>query len=227
MKNYKYVLEWTSNLPDEKIINDCLDYAWRYTPSKNNFMNYNVHVLGPKQSHLRELLYYKCLSNQSRANGKKITNLALLKKYEKHLLKIDLVPQFWNVKHAPYILIYTYRVATELNKAQAINMSKGIVYEQTFTRGTKKFEKAKPMAQFEAGMFAANFATRCLENNIDTSFVACIPGSLDDWSEPEWAFIKESPFIVQLAGHGQIYKKDKVDPISDLKPNFKRVVNIL
>ena len=33
MKNYKYVLEWTDNLPDEKIIYDCLDYAWRYTPS--------------------------------------------------------------------------------------------------------------------------------------------------------------------------------------------------
>jgi hypothetical protein len=226
MKNYKYVLEWTDDLPDEKIINDCLDYAWRYTPSKNNFMNYNVHVLGPKQSHLRELLYYKCLSNQSKANGKKITNSKLLKKYEKHLLKIDQKPQFWNVKHAPYVLIYTRRVATELNKTQKISMSKGIVYEQTFSVGTKKYEKANPIAQFEAGMFAANFSSKCLENNIDTSFIACIPSSLDDWTESEWDFIKETPFLVQLAGFGDMYKRD-VNKIPDLKPNFEKVVNVL
>lgn len=226
MKNYKYVLEWTDNLPDEKIINDCLDYAWRYTPSKNNFMNYNVHVLGPNQWHLRELLYYKCLSNQSNANGNKITKPKLLKKYETHLLKINQKPQFWNVKYAPYVLIYTHRVVTELNQKQKMNISQGMIYEQTFPVGTKKYEKAKHIAQFEAGMFAANFSSKCLENNIDTSFIACIPLSLDDWSEPEWDFVKEQPFLVQLAGFGDIYKRD-TSTLSDLKPNFEKVVNVL
>lgn len=226
MKNYKYVLEWTDNLPDEKIINDCLDYAWRYTPSKNNFMNYNVHVLGPNQWHLRELLYYKCLSNQSNANGNKITKPKLLKKYETHLLKINQKPQFWNVKYAPYVLIYTHRVVTELNQKQKMNISQGMIYEQTFPVGTKKYEKAKHIAQFEAGMFAANFSSKCLENNIDTSFIACIPLSLDDWSEPEWDFVKEQPFLVQLVGFGDIYKRD-TSTLSDLKPNFEKVVNVL
>ena len=226
MKNYKYVLEWTDNLPDEKIINDCLDYAWRYTPSKNNFMNYNVHVIGPNQSNLRELLYYKCLSNQSKANGKKITDLNKLKKYEAKLFRIDKIPQFMNVKHAPYILIYTHRVATELNKTQKINISQGMVYEQTFPVGTEKYEKAKPTAYFEAGMFASNFSTKCLENNIDTSFVACMPRSSKDWNEPEWDFIKEDTILLQLVGFGSIYKSD-VSKTPDLKPNFEKVVNVL
>jgi|14BtaG_2_1085337.scaffolds.fasta_scaffold35374_2 hypothetical protein len=226
MKNYKYVLEWTDNLPDEKIIYDCLDYAWRYTPSKNNFMNYNVHVLGPNQWHLRELLYYKCLSNQSKANGNKITKPKLLKKYETHLLKINQKPQFWNVKYAPYVLIYTHRVVTELNQKQKMNISQGMIYEQTFPVGTKKYEKARLTAQFEAGMFAANFSSKCLENNIDTSFIACIPTSLDEWSEPEWDFVNEQPFLLQLAGFGDMYKRD-TSTLSDLKPNFEKVVNVL
>lgn len=47
------------------------------------------------------------------------------------------------------------------------------------------------------------------------------------WSEPEWSFIKDKPIIIQLIGYGELYKKDKVDPSTDLKPPFEKVVNIL
>ena len=68
MKNYSYVLRFSKKEVDKNLIDTALNYAWKNTPSKNNFMNYNVHVLGPKNKDLRKSLYYKCLANQYDCN---------------------------------------------------------------------------------------------------------------------------------------------------------------
>ena len=64
MKKYQYVMHFKDQVPDKKTILHNLEYAWRHTPSKNNFMNYNVYVLGPDQLDRKLNLYYKCLENQ-------------------------------------------------------------------------------------------------------------------------------------------------------------------
>lgn len=224
MRNYKYVYQFKDKKVEPLIIKKALDYSWRYTPSKNNFMNYNVHVLGPNQSDLRESLYYKCLANQHRANDSKFTNLI---EYDNYLTEINLRPAFRNILTAPYILIYTQRVETQLNEHQQYNMSKGIVFEQIFAPGTKKHHAAKQNATMESGMFSINFGTKCLEHGVDICYIGCMPRDLKDWSEPEWSFITDSPIVIQLAGYGDKYKKDVIDPDTDLKPDFERVVNIL
>jgi hypothetical protein len=226
MKNYKYVLGWSSKTVDDKIVKESLDYAWRYTPSKNNFMNYSVFVLGPDQKNLKKSIYYKCLKQQSKANGHEVSNQGLLK-YEKRLIKQGIPPLFKNIKDAPYLLIYTSRVADELNEIQQNNINYGMVYEQTFPPGTEKYESACNLSRIEIGMFATNFATKCLESNIDISYVLCMPTSLDDWSEPEWSFMLHNPILIQLAGHGKTYRRSILDADKDLKPNFDKIVNII
>ena len=228
MKNYRYVLGWSPRTVDDNIIKQSLDYAWRYTPSKNNFMNYNVFVLGQDQKELKSSIYYKCLKQQAKSNGQAINSQEELIEYEKELYENDVIPQFLNIKEAPYLLIYTHRVSDELNPYQQRNIDKGMVYEQTFPPGTKKYDAACKLSRIEMGMFAANFATKCLENNIDISFILCMPCELEAWSEPEWDFITHQPALIQIAGHGEKYRRPNiVAPDVDLKPDFSNVVKII
>lgn len=225
MKQYKYVIEFNKNKnvqPD--MMKQVLDYAWRYTPSKNQFMNYSVHVIGPSQSKLRELLYYKVLEQQMRANGE---NFKSLKEYDKHCDDNNIAPNFRNIRNAPYILIYTQRAVTKTNPHHEKCMKSGVVYEQTFEKGTKKYTAANGTARVEAGMFSANLSTIALNIGLDVSYVGCMPSDLKYWQEDEWSFITDSPLFIQLVGYGKRYKKDVLDPRTDRKPDFEDVVNIL
>lgn len=227
MKNYKYVLEWSDQEVNNNTVMECLDYAWRYTPSKNNFMNYTVHVLGPDKKDLKEELYYVCLKQQSVANGHPVDSREDLLKYEETLLRNKVKPRFWNIKDAPYAIIYTQRQATEANEFQEKMMKAGMVYEQMFAPGTRKYQAAGKNARLEIGMFASNFATKCIENNIDTAFVGCMPIDIKSYSDPVWDFITEAPILIQLAGHGSKYRRDDTPADVDLKPNFDKIVNII
>ena len=225
MKNYSYVLGFSKKEVDKNLIDTALNYAWKNTPSKNNFMNYNVHVLGPKNKDLRKSLYYKCLANQSDCNKEGFQNN--LEEYDKYLDLVGLVPNFRNILSAPYIIIYTQRVSEVVNSVQQVNVDKGVVFEQTFDKGTKKYHNAHGIARFESGMFSANLSNKCLELGLDVSYIGCMPLEESKWSEPEWSFIKDKPIMIQLIGYGKLYKKDKIDPSTDLKPPFEKVVNIL
>jgi len=224
MKKYKYVLQFKDKPVSRYILNSSLDYAWRYTPSKNNFMNYNVHVLGPQQSHLKNSLYDKCLQQQMDANGEKFESLSV---YDKYLDDTDQEPNFRNLLSAYYILIYTQRVVKSTNVIQQTNISRGMVYEQMFEKSTEKYNAANNLARFEAGMFSANFASKCLSLGADVSYIGCMPFKLEKWSEDEWSFITDPPIIIQLVGHGDIYKKDVINPSDDKKPEFNEVIKFL
>ena len=58
----------TDKHPPKELIEKLLWKTWKTTPSKNNFMPYNVHVLGPDKANekvyksLPECCYYKTLS---------------------------------------------------------------------------------------------------------------------------------------------------------------------
>jgi len=224
MENYKYVLEFSDKEVKHQLIHQALNYAWKSTPSKNNFMNYSVHVLGPDNTNLRQGLYNKCLKQQMDSND---TQFDSLSQYEEHLEDISATPNFRNILSAPYILIYTQRIETITNKLQQANIDRGMVFEQMFSIGTKKHHSANALARFETGMFSANFASKCLHLGIDVSYIGCMPVELEKWQEPEWNFIADKPIIIQLAGYGKLYKKDVIDPDIDLKPNFKRVVKFV
>jgi len=224
MKNYSYVLEFSNKTVSKDLIVKALKYAWQYTPSKNNFMNYSVHVIGPENKNLRQSLYYKCLEQQMKANNQKAANLD---DYDKYLHDKNQIPNFKNILSAPYIIIYTQRVCKSLNRLQELNVKNGMVFEQTYEKGTRKYDSANKNSRVEVGMFSANFSSKCLKLGIDISYIACMPTELEAWQEPEWNFISHRPIIIQLAGYGEVYKKDVINPVIDLKPNFDEVVNIL
>jgi len=222
MKNYAYVFKFDEKPVPRKYLEDCLQYAWKYTPSKNNFMNYTVHVLGPKHRKIKTALYYKCLQNQMNSNKQKFDSL---EEYDRNLTSRGIPPTFSNILSAPYALIYTQRVETQLNPYQQEAVGHGCVFEQTFPVGTQRYNQAMP--KLEIGMFSTNFANRCFKYGLDVSYVACMPTTIEDWQEPIWDFITERPLLIQLVGYGKDYIKDRRPPDKDRKPSFERIVNIL
>jgi hypothetical protein len=224
MKEYQYVLHFKDQVPDKKTILHNLEYAWRHTSSKNNFMNYNVYVLGPDQLDRKLNLYYKCLENQSRVNGNHITGRNALEEYESKLIENRLMPNYISIKSAPYVILYTQRTETQLNSFQKSRIEKGMIYEQTFAKGHEKYSNATGNATLEIGMFANNLANKCLKHNIDISYVACI---LREWTELEWRFLDDFPLLIQCVGYGDIYRRDHLAPGEDLKPDFNRVVKLI
>ena len=224
MKKYQYAIHFKEQVPNKKVILHCLDYAWRHTPSKNNFMNYNVYVLGPDQLDRKLNLYYKCLENQSQVNGNHITGRNALEEYESKLIENKLTPNYISIKSAPYVILYTQRIETQLNNFQKSRIEEGMIYEQTFPKDNYRYDNATRNATLEIGMFANNLANKCLKHNIDISYVACI---LREWKEPEWRFLDDVPLLIQCAGYGDIYRRDYLKSTQDLKPNFDRVVKFI
>jgi hypothetical protein len=222
---YKYVREYDKNKNvNEEDINHALETAWKCTPSKNNFMPYKVHVLGPDRIKEKELIYWKCLSNETRGNGHHITNLDYLKEYEKEKYS-DHFPNYKNIINAPYLLIFTQRVETHPNPFQQHLINRGYSYDQTATEGLTK-EKAKKIAYIEIGMFSQMFADICLGKGIDISHTLCFPGNLSEWAEPEFKFLDEPPLLLMTAGIGKMFRKHNL-PLHDRKPNYNKIVNIL
>jgi hypothetical protein len=228
MKNYKYVTEYdTSKTIDEALLDQALYNAWKNTPSKNNFMPYKVHVLKTNNAYEKELVYYKCLENETKANGNHCSDLASLKAYEEkeyHSSK----PNFYNIKSAHYILLFTQRVEDQLNDLQQRLIDKGFVYEQTFSSGPK-YDASRYNALIEIGMFCSNFSNICLSLGIDISHTLCFPKDLKYWTEKEFNFLDSAPLLIMTAGIALKYRRDHLDftGIKDHKPNFDRIVNFL
>lgn len=225
-KNYRYALNYhKEHTIDEQFINDALKVAWLETPSKNNFMPYKVHVLGPEFAEEKEEIYWLCLGNETKANGNIVTDRDQLKQYEQRMYTDTRRASYYNIIDAPYVLIFTQRVENKLNKFQQRLVDKGYVYEQMATDGPKK-ENARKNAYLEIGMFSTNFAGVCLNNGIDISHTLCFPGDKNNWPQEYFSFLDSHPMLVMTVGKGKVYREAEQQAI-DPKPDFDRIVNVV
>jgi superfamily II DNA or RNA helicase len=225
-KNYKYALEYdTTSKIDLEFITDALKAAWLETPSKNNFMPYKAHVLGPEFAKEKEEMYWLCLGNETKANGNIITDRDQLKKYEERMYPNKRYASYHNIRSAEYVLIFTQRVETMPNQLQQQLIDKGYVYEQMATDGPKK-ENARKNAYLEIGMFSTNFAGICLNNGIDISHTLCLPGDKKDWPQEHFSFLDSHPMLIMTVGKGKLRRLPGHQAI-DPKPDFDRIVNIV
>lgn len=226
MHYYRYVYEYEQDSQiDKKLIKNALYDAWKNTPSKNNFMPYKVHVVDSYNQATKELIYYKCLENETKANGNHITDLEGLKNYERTAYK-DVKPNYYNIKNADHILIFTQRVEDQLNDHQAKLVENGFVYEQMYSNGPKK-DSARSVAYLEIGMFCSNFANACLAQGIDISHTLCFPNDKKDWPEPEFEFLDMNPLLIMTLGKAKKFRRDLIPDYLDHKPNFERIINYI
>lgn len=219
-KKYKYAREYDENASvSQELIETLLKQAWEVTPSKNNFMPYKLHVIGPEHKDLKNLVYKKCIQNESKTDN--VPDVETVR-YQKDK------PNFWNIVSCSYLLIFTQRVEDNLNKLQSYLVNnKGYTFEQM---DPNKLPQAGVNARFEIGMFSAALAGLCFENDLDISHTLCFPDNLESWKEPEFSFIDSRPCFIMTIGKGTVYRQDSTDinfKEADPKPDFNRIVNIL
>jgi hypothetical protein len=235
MHKYQYVMKYdTEKLPDPFLIKQSLYEAWASTPSKQQFMPYNIFVLGPDDKKVKEMIYYKALVQEYKTNFKKwdvdeSDPVAL----EKEFLKHRSPPQYLNYKTAPYILICTQRVEDQVNPFNELQQSNGFNFEQTtreWQKDPKRKNRAQGLAMIEIGMFTQAFSNLCLKHNIDVSHTRCLPTTMDFWSEPEFSFLENPPQLILSAGFGKTYRRDFYPDLThgmDYKPDFERIVKFI
>lgn len=226
LTKYRYTREYDTSVNiSESTIYECLQNAWKITPSKNNFMPYRVKVLGPKRQDLKDTVYNICLENERRFD-KNFLDLETF--YEERYTKPGALPQFHNIKSAPYVLIFTQRYADKLNPWQQHGVDRGRRYEQMDADDPKRFFKVSAL---EVGMFANNFARQCFSKGLDISHTLCNPTELNYWEDAGFTFDETdlNVMLVMTAGKGLVYREDAAIGVEkeDLKPAFEDVVQIL
>jgi hypothetical protein len=235
MHKYKYVMNYdTEKLPDPFIIKQSLYEAWSTTPSKQQFMPYNIFVLGPDDKKIKELIYYKALVNEYKTNYPRydVDELDLVA-LEEIIIKQRDIPLYANLKTAPYVLICTQRVEDQLNPYVKNRTSQGFNFEQTdsaWQTDPKRKNRGSVLAMLEIGMFVQSFANLCLKHNIDISHTRCLPTTMEFWSEPEFSFLKNPPQLVMSAGFGKNYRRELYQAIThaiDYRPDFERIVKFV
>jgi len=235
MHKYRYIIEYdTENIPDLHLIKQFLHEAWNTIPSKQNFMPYNIFVLGPEHKEIKDKIYYKALVNEYLSNSARYdVNIEDPKSVEKAMLMHRSPPQYINLKTAPYVLICTQRIEYEPNPHNLSFSLKGWNFEQMnseWKTNPQKNNRAYGVALIEIGMFIQSFSNLCLMHNIDISHTRCFSTNISFWNEPEFNFLENPPQIILTAGKGKISRRDYYGEIShgyDYRPDFEKIVKFV
>lgn len=211
LKNRRYVLEYDQTASiSPHLINELLYKTWKVTPSKNNFMPYKIHIVGPGDREYKHLTYKNCLSNEGLADG--IDN-PVEERYQHQL------PDYANILSCSYLFIFTLRLEDKPNPVQKKAIRMGHNYEPA---DESLLDGCLSTASIEVGLFADCFSALCIKKGIDVSFTGCFHRDIDKWDDIP--FVTRTPILIMTAGKSMKYKK--VDK-NNLRPDYSRIVNFV
>lgn len=237
MHKYKHIIEYdTIDIPDIHLVKQCLHEAWNNTPSKQNFMPYNVFVIGPGDKTIKEKIYYKSIMQEYAVN---LTRYEGIDETDPKAVEAAMIqhrgvpPQFINFKTAPYVLLFTQRIENEPNPFNQYLTDRGWSFEQTnaaWKTSSRVKNKAFGLVMLEIGMFANAFSNLCLMNGIDISYTRCLPTHMNFWADPDFSFLENPPQLIMTAGKGKVSRREFYTTVRhgiDYKPDFERIVKFI
>jgi hypothetical protein len=218
LKNRRYVLEYDESAEiAESQIEFLLQKTWSVTPSKNNFMPYTVHVLGPKHKKYKELVFLNCASNEGLIDNVK-DPLSL--RYSKN------PPKYSNILNCSYLLIFTMRLEDKPNEYQQMLINRGHKYEAVKNETLNDIYSSTSL---EVGLFADALSGMCLEKEIDVSFTGCFHRDLSYWKNIP--FVNRKPILLMTLGKAKSYYRENVHEDNminkDYRPDYNRIVNFV
>ena len=213
------VLEYDETVKiEQSLIEDLLRKAHKVTPSKNQFMPYRIHVLGPDNKREKVRAYENCIENESQIDGLSFDEKIAYYKNSK--------PVYHSIIDCSYLLIFTQRVEDQPNPRQVKLMEAGHHYEPYHEEDLEDYAAT---ASLEVGLFATAFCGLCLEEGLDTSYCLNFIKHLSYWQD--LPFIKRRPLLLMTVGRA---KRTRIEVAkkagwfeTDLKPNFERIVNFV
>jgi len=185
--------------PDKELVQDLLYKSWKVTPSKNNFMPYTLHVLGPKCKFQKRKVWQLSMYNKKNTNERH--NVMDIENYQEDGHNKN----FEFLRTVPYLIIAEQRVC-EPNPFVRSSIAEGNnIYEQMHEELLDDILKT---TAFEVGMFKANLSALCLEQGIDVSCIACTPHIPKPWQVSGFDFIKYPVLIVIGLGYCEESRRD-------------------
>ena len=190
----------------------CLYQAWKVTPSKNSFMPYSVFVVGPEEWELKDKIYQTAAAKEKNSNTRNSNPDAW-----------DINPNKYTIKECEYAVVFTPRVEDQPSKWQQHLHEGGCYMDSWYEEGIRKYMKT---ILVEVGMFAQNLTAFCIEQGINTNYIASFESDLKYWKEVP--FVQREPCLIMTMGKAKEFRRDwlKKDGMDswDVKPDFKKVV---
>ena len=209
--NRKHVDAYDNSVDIEKEVIESFNEAWKVTPSKQNFMPYRIHVIGPDAQEWKDKLYAMCLRNEDTVDN--LSDEQLIKRYEHR------PPSYHSITNCSYALIITQRLVTKPNVCQQKRLDKGHVAEQM---DPKKQDAINSIASFEVGLFCNALQYYLLQKNIDSCYTGCFRNNKENWKT--LPFVTETPIMIMTIGKGKVYTWQ--DP-ENLRPTLDEIVSIV
>jgi len=201
------------NIPDE-LVKELLYKAWKITPSKNNFMPYQVSVLGPDQQDLKEQVWEGAAFNHKSVEERQFKAKDGENKTYTTQSGNETKYKFWpnkaynHVRYNSHLLIFSSRICKLEGYMKRMVEKEGHYAEQC---EISEVENLSSATSFECGLFAAHLAGICLEHGIDTSYNLCKPGGKGYYKHmPFLWYDKENKYAMVHAnmsmGYGKYYR---------------------
>jgi len=224
------------NIPDE-VVKELLYKAWKISPSKNNFMPYQVSVIGPNQQDIKDKMWEKCAFNHKRIEEDRFerksgdgveytTQRGNTAKYE---FKINRA--YNHVRYNSHLIVFSARICKPNKYMERMIENEGHYAEQC---EIKEVGNLRATTSFECGLFAAHLAGLCIEQGIDTSYNHCFPGDKDLYRNMPFLWYDNDNkyarvFANMSMGYGKYYRyqwlKDVKKSVGeDIKPEMEEVV---
>jgi hypothetical protein len=160
--------------PEKELVKSLLEKTYELVPSKQNLMPYEVLVLGPDKIDEKKELFDLSQNTEHAESG--YTNSY----HNKQLL-------------APYVLVFTQRLAFPPNLHVQNLIMEGHKYKECDVHNYKKYTN---IPAIEIGMFMLTLSCLCLENNINVSYTACLPQKKERFS-----FVNEDVYVAMSLGY--------------------------
>ena len=223
VRKARHVLEFDTNKPvDKQVMKDLLEKTYEITPSKNNMVAWQVHVLGPEHQNYKDILYNGSAKHDTRSN--KATNIPDIGAIMEEQGREREDPGYKCLNTAPYVLILTERKSSLVSQYQIDAFKRGIFYEPCTEQG---LIDSRENINVECGLFAMNFRSLAIEKGIDTSYTMCFSKNLNTDVWRKLPFINRNVNLIISVGYAKQYRRDIYSTEYDHKPSIDKIVNFV
>lgn len=189
--------------PSEFLIKELLETTHDLVPSKQRFMPYKIHVLGPAKIVEKEELYK--LTCHVPNNGKGRAS------YHNQGSK------------SPYVLIFTARLCNSNDPSIQTRIKRGHKFSQC---DPERYKSESNTVNIEIGMFASILTGLCMEKGLDVSYIKCYPdwhnGDDNPWQNLD--FVDDDVYLIMGIGYRDPNDKRKYAD-TEFKPDYNEVIN--
>ncbi len=221
VRKARHVIEFDTDKPvDKGVMIDLLEKTYEITPSKNNMVAWQVHVLGPEHQNYKDIIFEESAKNDTRSNkGNDIPDIGAIR--ETYGIKRKAV-MYKCMTTAPYLLIVTQRKSSLVSQYQKEAWSRGIFYDPCTEEG---LIESRENICIECGLFGMNFRSLAIERGIDTAYTCNFNKDMKVWKK--LPFVDRRVNLLISVGYGKRYRRDMYSTEYDHKPSVDKIINWL